>query len=229
MAIMEALRDAYLDATRILDERLGLLFSIFQENRDWDNTVVVVVSDHGQSFGERGDIFHGQGISSSLYRVPLFTRGINSHDADVSLNGWVSTCWVGQLLKQRLALADSKEHEAGERQPGELNSHHAWALNSGPQGFVTPHSLHGESSSMRSFELLCFLDSSKLVIDTSNGNWDEYDIRSETLRSQGGLPDLRTAHPAAFREAEKILPQIHRLETSSTLSEVTTRLSSWGY
>ncbi len=57
------------------DNRLGALFDRLEETGNWDNTMIVLVSDHGASFGagenRRWPIGDNLG---DLYRVPLFVK-----------------------------------------------------------------------------------------------------------------------------------------------------------
>lgn len=58
-----------------MDAWIGRLFATLKEQGRWENTVVVVVSDHGESFGEHGKIWeHNSTIFDEVVRVPLILR-----------------------------------------------------------------------------------------------------------------------------------------------------------
>ncbi|HZW31647.1 MAG TPA: sulfatase [Isosphaeraceae bacterium] len=60
--------NAYDDCVAAIDEQLGRLFDELERRKALDPTWVLVVSDHGESFGEHAGVFlHG----SSLYRTEL--------------------------------------------------------------------------------------------------------------------------------------------------------------
>lgn len=60
--------DAELYAT---DALIGGLLDTLQERGELDRTVVIVTSDHGESFGEHGYLQHGPRVDETVMRVPL--------------------------------------------------------------------------------------------------------------------------------------------------------------
>lgn len=85
----DALRDLYDGALSYVDEQLGQLLGALADRGLRDSTVVSVMSDHGEEFGERGRIGHGHGLSEGLLRVPWILhvpgRAPRRHAAPVSL------------------------------------------------------------------------------------------------------------------------------------------------
>jgi len=60
---------------RLLDDRLRDLFRSLEQQGQFDRTLVVVISDHGEHFGERGYWLHGgPSLLRELLHVPLFMR-----------------------------------------------------------------------------------------------------------------------------------------------------------
>jgi arylsulfatase A-like enzyme len=57
------------------DHSLGELLTHLDESELADDTIVVVTSDHGEHFGERGIIGHGNSLYQELVHVPLIVRG----------------------------------------------------------------------------------------------------------------------------------------------------------
>jgi arylsulfatase len=54
------------------DEQVGLVVAALREARRFDDTVVVVTSDHGESLGEHGYYFdHGENLFDPSLRIPL--------------------------------------------------------------------------------------------------------------------------------------------------------------
>jgi arylsulfatase A-like enzyme len=62
----------YEDDVASLDAALGRLFEGLEADESRFDTHVVFTSDHGESFGERGGIGHGQQLTPAELRVPLF-------------------------------------------------------------------------------------------------------------------------------------------------------------
>jgi arylsulfatase A-like enzyme len=67
-------RDGYRQDVHALDREMGRLFEGIRRTRDWNNTVVVVLSDHGQLLGERGMIGHALRLDEELIHVPLLVK-----------------------------------------------------------------------------------------------------------------------------------------------------------
>ena len=61
----------YLRAIEAADAKIGSLLNLLESHGELDRTLVIVTADHGQSFGEEGNVFHGCGATDSITRVPL--------------------------------------------------------------------------------------------------------------------------------------------------------------
>ena len=68
------LLDAYAAEIRFVDDRLSELFDRFDDWGLLERTVVLIVGDHGESFGEHGELFHGTGLHEAQVHVPLILR-----------------------------------------------------------------------------------------------------------------------------------------------------------
>jgi len=58
-----------------LDSDLGRLFRFIDERFGFDDTLVIVTSDHGEGFFEHGKFSHGEDQYQEVLRVPLILRG----------------------------------------------------------------------------------------------------------------------------------------------------------
>ena len=88
--------DAVYDASvEYLDSQLDELFSWLKESGMMDDTIVLFMSDHGQSLGENNFWGHGTFLYDELIRVPLIVSTDESH-----LNSWPdasTTVSIGEL------------------------------------------------------------------------------------------------------------------------------------
>lgn len=57
-----------------VDRELGRLFAELRRRDLWDDTLVVVVADHGEALGEHGERFHGTLLYDATVRVPLLVK-----------------------------------------------------------------------------------------------------------------------------------------------------------
>jgi choline-sulfatase len=66
--------DLYDGEIAFTDQHIGRLFETFERLGFAENTVVVVVADHGEEFGEHGNKGHGYDLHQEVVRVPLLVR-----------------------------------------------------------------------------------------------------------------------------------------------------------
>ncbi len=71
---VEAFRALYDGQIRYLDERLGRVFDELRERGLYDDSVIVVTSDHGDAFLEHGFVSHSATPYDELARVPLLIK-----------------------------------------------------------------------------------------------------------------------------------------------------------
>lgn len=57
-----------------VDNYVGKIVKKLKESGLYDNTVIVLTSDHGEAFGDHGLFFHGQNLFNEVIRVPLLVR-----------------------------------------------------------------------------------------------------------------------------------------------------------
>ena len=56
------------------DERLGRLLAALRESGQWERTLLVVTSTHGEEFGEKGQILNGGNLGRQLLEVPFAVK-----------------------------------------------------------------------------------------------------------------------------------------------------------
>jgi arylsulfatase A-like enzyme len=71
---LSRLRGHYEATLEVLDRRIARLVASLREAGRWENTLLMVTSDHGQAFGEHGDLFHERSPAEALLHVPLWVR-----------------------------------------------------------------------------------------------------------------------------------------------------------
>ncbi|MEW6741473.1 MAG: sulfatase [Planctomycetota bacterium] len=114
-----------------MDEWIGHLFAALESRGSWENTLIIVAGDHGEAFGEHGQIWeHNQEIFDEAVRVPLLVRRPQGEGAGRRVAGLVRTIdlfptvldLLGLSCDDRLPgvslrpLMDDPQHEA----PGEI-------------------------------------------------------------------------------------------------------------
>ncbi len=70
-----ALIAGYDNSLAYLDHAVGQLLDTLSRFPGWENTVVILTSDHGEGFGEHGTFSHGENLYREALRVPLIVFG----------------------------------------------------------------------------------------------------------------------------------------------------------
>ncbi|MBZ5672559.1 MAG: sulfatase-like hydrolase/transferase, partial [Acidobacteriia bacterium] len=71
----QSLIDGYDNSLVFLDEQVDTLLRSLAASPDWDNTIVIVTSDHGEAFDDHGQYLHGRTLYRELLHVPLILAG----------------------------------------------------------------------------------------------------------------------------------------------------------
>jgi arylsulfatase A-like enzyme len=116
-------RDRYQGEVAAADRALGELLAGLAERGRLDATLVLVVSDHGESLGEHGELTHGLFLYQSTLHVPMLAAGPGVRP------GHVVHAPVG-LVDVAPTLLDAIGLEAGEAGDGES----LWPAMSGTEG-----------------------------------------------------------------------------------------------
>lgn len=78
MDAMEKMRQPIVDCydARVLeaDKRVGTIIAALKEANRWDNTLFILLADHGEEFGEHGGWQHDQAAYDELVHVPLIVK-----------------------------------------------------------------------------------------------------------------------------------------------------------
>lgn len=72
----------YLGEVNWVDFQIGRLLAELEKNGQLDDTLVVIVSDHGEGMGSHGEALHGVLLYNATTRVPLFIRPPGGQSAE---------------------------------------------------------------------------------------------------------------------------------------------------
>lgn len=80
----DLLRCWYDGEIRYMDALLGKLFEFLKARDLFEETLIVVTSDHGEQFGEDGLVYHQFSLSETLINVPLLVKWPGDSTGEVS-------------------------------------------------------------------------------------------------------------------------------------------------
>jgi arylsulfatase A-like enzyme len=95
----KAIESWYRTSIREADRKVGAVLDSLARSGRRDRTWVIVTSDHGQSFGEGGNVYHGCGASDSVTRVPLVIVPPAGTTLPKRVSRYASLCELPSWLK----------------------------------------------------------------------------------------------------------------------------------
>ena len=97
--IIEGVRSAYYREAKQADWELGQVIKFLKENNVYDNTALILTSDHGQSLFEHEFYGHGIFLHDELIRVPLMIKLPMSQPRQRIINELFSSTGLFDVVK----------------------------------------------------------------------------------------------------------------------------------
>ena len=88
-----------------VDFAVGRLLAALRKRGIYEETLFAVVADHGEAFGEHGEISHGLFLYDNTLHVPLLIRLPGAHSAHLLVESRVGLVDVAPTLLQELGIA----------------------------------------------------------------------------------------------------------------------------
>ncbi|NOT29148.1 MAG: sulfatase-like hydrolase/transferase [Planctomycetes bacterium] len=205
----------YLGEVAACDAALGKLLAALRAEGLEDSTLVVVVGDHGESFGEHGELSHGPFVWNTTLRVPLILRRPDGRRAGERVGSVASVVDVYPTALAAMGLEPGGgeggatldglsllEDEPGPRRGAYFESYYGY-LNFGWHplaGWVEPRGKYLHAPTPRFYEL-------------THDPKEEHDLAPErgglVSEARGALAEL-AKKPVLARDAEGLDPELKR-------------------
>ncbi|MCI4318961.1 MAG: sulfatase-like hydrolase/transferase [Thermoplasmata archaeon] len=233
----ESLLDGYHASIEVADRKLGRLLGLLEQSGERDRTMVIVTADHGQSFGEGQNVYHGCGATDSITRVPLVVAPPPELPVPAVVQSWTSLCalpsWIKAAATGRSPYDDTGRAPVpfGVSAPAGPIVYCEGAPASDPN-----RSLRGvRSQELWNHRLLAgYRDDQKVILDTRTGRLYEWrgpedpDHRAPRVWEPTEGAALRAEFFGAYETTgTKPASSVAGRETMPT--EISRRLRSWGY
>jgi arylsulfatase A-like enzyme len=236
-AEMDRLHSLYRTTMRTADARLRSIVQVLQEAGRWDNTLLIVTSDHGQAFGEQQMLFHMLRLPESLVRVPMVIRRPGAESGGTVAQGWASLVDVAPTVLAAVGRQGAIT-TSGVAAESLLDAPRIGPVYSMADGLVW-HTIIAEHekasfSEKRKAEfdriLVCGHELDlKVQFDPTSGRTTAFDLGRDPLERS----DLWATDPSRFEGlAESVRSLIGRINSAAPTeasADVEDRLRSWGY
>jgi len=91
------------------DSALGHFIEFLKQKQLYDNSVIVVVGDHGEGLGEHQEDTHGIFLYDATTHVPLIMKLANGHEAGKTVEAQVRTIDIMPTILDMLAVATPRK------------------------------------------------------------------------------------------------------------------------
>lgn len=98
------LSDSYDDCIHSLDGQIGNLVDELERRSLLDNTMIVITSDHGEHFGDRGLFGHGHSLYSPVIDIPLLIMNPLGRGAGLRVKSPVSSRDIANTIVNELMI-----------------------------------------------------------------------------------------------------------------------------
>jgi arylsulfatase A-like enzyme len=205
--------DLYDDEIRFLDAVVSRIWKLLRQFPQFDDTVVIITSDHGEHLGERGHYTHMLSLYNELLWVPLiirFPRGLAAPGVDrrlASLNDLYAT--ILDLADSPMprpdtsfSLAAPAQRELAVSQCVDPDMWHPYLV-----AKQAAHRSRGETFSPPVFAVTT--NQGLKIIEARDGGLEVYHLKNSMIEGQDLAPDLP---PEVFREYRNLLETL-KVET----------------
>ncbi|MFC7135286.1 MULTISPECIES: sulfatase-like hydrolase/transferase [Salinibaculum] len=79
----EILRVLYRAEIDYLEDKIGEVIDLLKAEGQWDDTLFIITSDHGENIGEHGLMDHQYALYDTLLHVPLYVHGYPFEDEEI--------------------------------------------------------------------------------------------------------------------------------------------------
>jgi Arylsulfatase A and related enzymes len=95
---MQNIRKEYIAEMEYLDGQIGKLISNLKKAGKYDNTMIIITSDHGQAINEHGYMLHSTYLYDELTRIPLIIKYPGSRKFEAK-KGYQNLVYLPKLIK----------------------------------------------------------------------------------------------------------------------------------
>lgn len=168
------IRAAYWAMVELIDKQLGRLFSFMKQKGQWDNTLIVFMSDHGEMLGDHGVYLKGPFFYEPAIRVPLILSG----------SGLAQTGKISKALVELVDLAPTLLEWIGLEPHSAMQGRSLWPILSGERELHKHRNdiyceYYNSNSMYRTYATMLRTDEHKLIRYHNMNDGELYDLKGD--------------------------------------------------
>jgi arylsulfatase A-like enzyme len=181
--------DLYDAEIAYVDEQIGRVIEKLKEEHLWENTVVLLTADHGESFGEHQSYYHGVSLFDEVLRVPLIIKPPHPLDGGRSIAAPVRNVDIMPTILDFCGASIPRGLDG--------NSLRAFLQDDGRPGFPAYSEIYYQGGGFQEHFLMSFrTEKYKLIYDMIQGTAQMYDLRTDP----GELQNLLRPTPGGKKD-----------------------------
>jgi len=219
-------RRAYAASLASIDERLRRIVEVLRQRGRWDNTLFVVTSDHGQTFGEEGAMYHRLRLLEGITRIPLWVK---MPSGGVGRPGACDAPWVGltDVARTAVSLVDPSATFGDPSSvplglANESVGRTVYSMTDGLPKHEASRMPPARREELDRVQIAGYHGDLKTIVD-QDGSQTFLTVLGDAVRP---VPAGEGVDPAAFGE---ILPKVRHVLNLPEPATVSQRIAGWGY
>lgn len=206
---VDQLRAYYDGLIRLVDDQLAQLFEELKRSGLYDNTLIILTSDHGDAFFEHGFISHSTTPYEELVRVPLIVKFPGSEHRGRIVEAQARLVDVLPTVLDFVGVEKDLEGVAGCSLLPLLRDEHA------PRARACEHAI-SEIAEEGTEPTLAVRTGRYKLIRFADGNEELYDL-TEDPQEQNPLTDLETPELEELRQIAELVAEARKLQEADTI------------
>lgn len=214
-----AVKDRYAGEVAYADAMLGRLISCLKNMHMYDETMIIVTSDHGEHFGEHQRAYHQFSLYDELLHVPLVVKLPNNEFAGQETTNLVSVIDLFSTILDVVGIPDEQSQCPPIVPPEEINREFVFAEYGRPTNAIenlkkyTKTPVDSNVLSSLDVALQCVRSHThKLIVDSDNRQ-EAYDLSEDpneenNLTENATLPEGFQPLKGAFEDTLTELPDV---------------------
>jgi arylsulfatase A-like enzyme len=226
---LSTLLELYRQKVHRVGQRIEDIVNILKRTGRWENSVFIVTSDHGQAFGEHGQLFHGGELFEPCVHVPLWLRYPHDEHGGTVVESMSSLVDIYPTIMK--AVGGVPGGRVSGIELGQLvnipRKEPVLSVADGVTGYGVLRS--PESELRRSPQVAVYTGNYKLMYDAWSGRFRAYQLTEDP--DEGS--DLLRTDRTALRGPRAIASQVGGMMLQPTSAGIdvsaSNRLRGWGY
>ena len=108
-------KELYFDKSRIIDDFIGRTTNFLRRNNEYDDTLFIFTSDHGQALSEKDYYGHGTFLYDEIIRIPLMVKYPKNWNQPRTVKNLVSLTDIFPIIKETINGGTFKDIEFSDR------------------------------------------------------------------------------------------------------------------